>query len=316
MENITGVTKTQLDLTKINELADCDVQNLVKFSAKKYQDEVEVIANSIIYGSKRFVLLAGPSSSGKTTTSKMIQKHLHSQGRGCITISLDDFYINRDVTPILPDGKYDFENFDILDLDTFNNCISDLITTCETDLPTFDFVSGTRNKDLNHIKVSDQDIIIIEGTHALNPKLLRIGNASLFYRVYICVYSNFQINGTTIIPAKLLRFMRRLIRDSQTRGTGIEETLEMWNNVCLGEDKYIKPYRVSANYLLDTTHLYEPLLYHTYLEDMLRNSKNPYGIELYEKLQYCGYLKEDIVPDDSLLWEFLVKGSDKKNMLK
>ncbi|MCR4875339.1 MAG: nucleoside kinase [Clostridia bacterium] len=315
MENITGVIKTQLDLQKINDMADSDLDNLVKFSAKKYQDEIEVIANNIIYGSKRFVLLSGPSSSGKTTTSHMIAKHLNALGKGCVYISLDDFFINRDQTPILPDGKYDFENFDILDLDKINSCITDLITKFETDLPIFDFVTGTRKKEVNHIEVSQDDVIIIEGTHALNPMLLRM-DTSLFYKVYICVYSNFQINGTTIIPAKLLRFMRRLIRDAQTRGTGIEETLSLWNNVCAGEDKYIKPYRVAANYLLDTTHPYEPLLYHTYLEKMLKCSKNPYGIELYEKLQFCGYLTEDVVPDDSLLWEFLVKGSNKDKMLK
>ncbi len=315
MENITGVTKTQLDLRKINEMAKFDLKNLVGFSAKKYNDEVEVIANNIIYGSKRFVLIAGPSSSGKTTTSKMIEKHLNLQGKGCVSISLDDFYIDRDKTPKLADGSYDFENFAILDLDKFNSCIQDLITSYETDLPIFDFLTGSRKKEARHIEVTDQDVIVIEGTHALNPNLLRL-NDSLFYRVYICVYSNFQVEGQTIIPAKLLRFMRRLIRDAQSRGQGIEETLKMWNHVCEGEDKYIKPYRVSANYLLDTTHLYEPLLYHTYLEGILKKSNNAYGKELFEKLQYCGYLTEDVVPDDSLLWEFLVKGTDTKKMLK
>ena len=315
MENITGVTKTQLDLQKINEQARFELDKLVAFSSRKYDDEIDVIANSVIYGSKRFVLIAGPSSSGKTTTSKKIEQALNELGKGCVSISLDDFYINRDQTPILPDGKYDFENFDILDLEKFNSCIQDLITSYETDLPIFDFETGTRKKEVNHIEVTDQDVIVIEGTHALNPNLLKM-ESSLFYRVYICVYSNFQINGTTIIPAKLLRFMRRLIRDSLTRGTGIEETLEMWNHVCEGEEKYIKPYRVSANYLLDTTHLYEPLIYHTYLEKMLKGSKNPYGKELYEKLQYCGYLDESVVPDDSLLWEFLVKGVNKDKMLK
>ena len=129
MENITGVTKTQLDLRLINEMAETDLDNLVKFSAKKYKDEIDVIANNIIYGSKRFVLLAGPSSSGKTTTSRMIAKQLKSQGKGCVAISLDDFYINRSETPKLPDGTYDFENFNILDLDKFNTCIEDLMSS-------------------------------------------------------------------------------------------------------------------------------------------------------------------------------------------
>ena len=315
MENITGVTKTQLDLRKINDMAKYDLNNLINFSAKKYKDEIDVIANNIIYGSKRFVLMAGPSSSGKTTTSKMIEKELNAQGKGCVSISLDDFFINREFTPKLEDGSYDFENFSILDLDKFNQCIQDLITSYETDLPLFDFVTGSRKKEVRHVEVTDQDVIVIEGTHALNPNLLRI-NDSLFYRVYICVYSNFQVEGQTIIPAKLLRFMRRLIRDAQSRGQGVEETLRMWNHVCDGEDKYIKPYRVSANYLLDTTHLYEPLLYHTYLEKILKKSTNDYGKELYQKLQYCGYLTEDVVPDDSLLWEFLVKDCDTKKLLK
>ena len=315
MENITGVTKTQLDLRLINEMAETDLDNLVKFSAKKYRDEIDVIANNIIYGSKRFVLLAGPSSSGKTTTSRMIAEHLKMQGKGCVAISLDDFFIDRSITPKLEDGTYDFENFNILDLDKLNTCIQDLMTNYKTDLPIFDFVTGSRKKEVNHIEITDKDVVVIEGTHALNPNLLSI-QSSLFYRVYICVYSNFQINGQTIIPAKLLRFMRRLIRDAQSRGQGIEETLKMWDHVCEGEDKYIKPYRVTANYLLDTTHLYEPLLYHTYLEKILKNSNNAYGKELYEKLQYCGYLTEDIVPDDSLLWEFLVKGTDTNKLLK
>ncbi len=315
MENITGVTKTQLDLRRIENDAEHNLSKLIDFSEKKYRDEVEVMANSIIYGLRRFVLLAGPSSSGKTTTSKMLQKQLIAQGFHCVTISLDDFFIDRTITPKLPDGRYDFENFDILDLKTFNNCIEDLMYKYETDLPIFDFVTGSRKKEVNHIKISKDDVIIIEGTHALNPKLLTISDTHLFYKVYICVYSNFQIDGKTILPAKLLRFMRRLIRDAQTRGTGVEETLAMWNNICEGEDKYIKPYRVSANYLLDTTHIYEPLLYHTYLEKILSKSTHPYGVELYEKLQHFGYLTEDVVPEDSLLWEFLVKGSDKSKML-
>ena len=315
MENITGVTKTQLDLLMINELAKDNLSYLVDFSGRKYHDEIEVIANNIIYGNKKFVMLAGPSSSGKTTTSKMIAQQLRIFGKNCVTISLDDFYIDRKDTPLLEDGTYDFENFDILDLDKFNTCIEELITQNETNLPIFDFVTGSRKQEVNHIKITNQDIIIIEGTHALNPSLLILdSSAHLFYRVYVCVYSNFCINGKTIIPAKLMRFMRRLIRDSQARGTTIEETLKMWNHVCEGEEKFIKPYRVTANYLLDTTHPYEPLLYHTYLEDFLKNSTDPYGVELYNKLQFCGYLDESVVPDDSLLWEFLVKGSDKSKI--
>ncbi|MCR4661746.1 MAG: nucleoside kinase [Clostridia bacterium] len=306
MENITGVTKTQLDLTDINRLSKENLKFLIEFSARKYDCEIEVIANNIIYGNRRFVLLSGPSSSGKTTTSLKLKEALAKQGRGCVTISLDDFFINRDKIPKLEDGMYDFDNFDILDRFTLNKCISELMDQYNTYLPTFDFIYGKRTDDYRHIKVSDNDVIIIEGTHALNPKLLKLEH-DLFYRVYVCVYSNFQIDGNTVIPAKLVRFMRRLIRDVQARGTSIEETLAMWNHVCEGEDKYIKPYRVLANYLLDTTHMYEPLLYRTYLEDSLRHSKNSYGIELYNKLQHCEYLDESILPDDSLLWEFLVK---------
>lgn len=306
---MTGLTniKTNLDLDAINFRSKNHLDELIKFSEKKYLDEVEVIANNIVYGNKRFVLLAGPSSSGKTTTSNMICKNLQKLGRSSITISLDDFFINREDTPILPDGNYDFENFSILDLDTFNQCIEDLITRYETDLPQFDFVTGHRKDKKKHIEVTDQDVIVIEGTHALNPNLLRI-ESTLFYKVYVCVYSNFQINGKTIIPAKLLRFMRRLIRDVQTRGTSIEKTIDTWNNVCAGEDIYIKPYRSQANYLFDTTHMYEPLLYHTYLKPLLEKCiDKPYAKELFDKLEMCEYLKEDVVPDSSLLWEFLVK---------
>lgn len=299
--------KTNLDLDAINKRANEHLYELVRFSEKKYQDEIELIANNIMYSNKKFVLLAGPSSSGKTTTSKKICEQLKSLGINSISISLDDFFVNRDKTPKLADGNYDFENFSILDVEKFNECIKDLIDKQETDLPIFNFITGKREEFYNHIKITDNDVIVIEGIHALNPKLLTI-DSNYFYKIYVCVFTNFQINNTTVIPAKLLRLMRRLIRDVQTRGTSIKQTIDTWHHVCEGEEKYIKPYREQANHLIDTTHMYEPLLYHTYLQPLLsKHLDTPYGKELYDKLSKCGYLKQNIIPNDSLLWEFLVK---------
>lgn len=306
----TTHNKTNLDLQAINKSANEHLYELIRFSEKRYKDEIELIANNIMYSNKKFILLAGPSSSGKTTTSKKICEQLISLGKNSITISLDDFFLNREVTPKLPDGSYDFENFCIVDVKKFNECISDLIEKHETDLPIFNFITGHREDHYNHIKITDNDVIIIEGIHALNPNLLTL-DEKYFYKLYVCVFTNFQINNETVIPAKLLRLMRRLIRDVQTRGTSIKQTIDTWNHVCEGEEKYIKPFRENANHLIDTTHMYEPLLYHTYLQPLLeKHLDTSYGKELYEKLEKCEYLKQNIVPNDSLLWEFLVKDFD------
>ena len=318
MADMISTIKSNVDIDIINYKVKTQLFDLITFTESKYKNEIEVIAANIVYGNKKFVLLAGPSSSGKTTSCRKLCQEIRRHGKNAIAISLDDFFMNRDTYPKNPDGSYDFETFDILDVKKFNECIDDLITKNETDLPEFDFYTGKRKEKYNHITVSSQDIIVIEGTHALNPNLLTITNVDkYFYKVYICTYTNFCKNGEIILPAKLFRMLRRMIRDVQSRGTSIEETLKMWNNVCIGEDLYIKPYKNQANYLLDTTHIYEPYLYHKYLENVLnKNKDDKYAKELLEKLSYFGYLTEEIVPSDSMIWEFLVKEKPTEDLLK
>ncbi len=318
MADIISTEKTNIDLNIVNSIAKHHLFNLIEFCEKKYNLELEVIANNILISGKKFVLLAGPSSSGKTTTSKKLCEYLEKVHRPAVSISLDDFFMDRSTYTKLPDGTYDFETFDILDVKEFNKCIKELLEKHETDLPEFDFITGSRLEHRRHLTVTDANVIIIEGIHALNPNLLQLDDSSLdyFYKLYVCVYSNFKIDDNSIIPAKLIRFMRRMLRDSQTRGIAVEETIREWDKVCAGEEKNIKPYRQYANYQLDTTHPYEPLLYHTYLEKILeKNQNSEYGKELYTKLQKCGYLDESIVPDESLLWEFLVKGKNTKELI-
>ena len=310
MKNLIEDRKSSIPISVLNELAKNDLKWLIGFSEMKYSDEIHVIANDIVYDRKPFVLLAGPSSSGKTTTSHKISDELAKRHKQSIYMSLDDFFIDRDKTPKLPDGQYDFENFKILDLDVFNSCINDLIHKHETDLPIFDFVTGKRKKEKRHLKTTKDHVIIIEGIHALNPELIRM-NPDFFYKIYICVYTDFIINKQSKIPAKLLRFMRRLIRDIQTRGASIEHTVNMWNNVCAGEEKYIKPYRNTADHMFDTTHPYELLLYSKYLTPLLEKSQDlAYAKELYDKLQFCSKMTQDRIPENSLLWEFMVKNVD------
>ncbi len=310
MKNLIEDKKSSIPIDWLNDMAKNNLRWLIDFSEMKYNDEIHVIANDIVYDRKMFVLLAGPSSSGKTTTSHKISDELAKRGKQSVYMSLDDFFIDRDKTPKLPDGQYDFENFKILDLDSFNRCINELINEHETELPIFDFVTGMRKKETKHLKVTKDHVIIIEGIHALNPDLIRM-NTDFFYKIYICVYTNFIINKESKIPAKLLRFMRRMIRDLQTRGASIAHTVNMWNNVCAGEEKYIKPYRNTADHMFDTTHPYELLLYSKYLTPLLEKEQGlPYAKELYDKLQFCDKITEDNIPPNSLLWEFMVKDVD------
>lgn len=302
--NVNIINKTDYDLEIINNQAKNDLINLVLDSEKRYRNQVSEVANNIAYNKKKFILIAGPSSAGKTTTSKLLKDELKLKGINSIVISFDNFFINRDVTPILPDGNYDYENVDILDIPYFNIFLQDILNTGSAKMPIFDFVTGTRTH-YEKIVINKNDVIIMEGIHALNPKIINFKSDD-FYKIYLCLNSNFILNNKLLIPAKKLRLMRRMIRDVQSRGSSVSYTLQLWKNVCIGEDKYVKPYKLTANYLIDTTHLYEPLLYKTYLMPYLEPLSDDDKVkELINMLDKCEALEKKIVPKNSLLWEFL-----------
>ena len=307
IEKLHGnIMKRSFDLALINREAKENLETLVQTSEKLYTSQIDHIVKELVLGKQRIILLAGPSSAGKTTTSHLIRTKLKENGIDSIVISLDDFFVNRDRTPKLPDGSYDFECLEAIDLDYLNRFVDELLKTNKSKMPEFDFMTGSRKPQLKNLEITKDTVIIFEGIHALNPNLIKNHDEDI-YKIYICINSNFIIGKDVVIPAKKLRQMRRLNRDYHFRGHSLSSTFKLWNNVCRGEDENIKPYKTTASYILDSAHMYEPLLYATYLAPLLKQEESEEAQELYSMLVQCGKLKNDIVPEGSLLWEFLKK---------
>ncbi len=306
MNIIKEYKKTTFDLGVVNDFAKLDSETLIKESEADYHAQINEIAKEIIeYGKYKIILMAGPSSSGKTTSSNLIRERLADFGYESIVVSMDDFFLNRENTPLLPNGDYDYENVTALDLEYLNKFVDDMFEKGEAKMPTFNFITGKREEELKTITLNENTIIIIEGIHALNPIVFKKHTENM-YKVYICVNSNFDMNGKTVIPAQKLRLMRRLIRDYRTRGMSLEATFKIWPNVLAGEDLYIKPYKNRANYLINSTHAYEPLMYAHHLKPRLEKLENiETAKSLIEMLSNCGYLSVSLLPENSLLHEFL-----------
>lgn len=306
MNIIKEYKKEVYDLGVINDFAKLDSSTLIKESECDYHKQINEIAKEIIeYGKYKIILMAGPSSSGKTTSSNLIRERLADFGYESIVVSMDDFFLNRENTPLLPNGDYDYENVTALDLEYLNQFVDDMFEKGEAKMPIFNFITGKREEELKTITLNENTIIIIEGIHALNPIVFRKHTENM-YKVYICVNSNFDMNGNTVIPAQKLRLMRRLIRDYRTRGMSLEATFKIWPNVLAGEDLYIKPYKNRANYLINSTHAYEPLMYAHHLKPRLEKLDNiEEAKSLIEMLSNCGYLSVSLLPENSLLHEFL-----------
>lgn len=306
MEFLHNYQKISFDLNNVNELSIQAPAKLIADAESLYRKQIDEIAEDIIKNGKyKVVLLAGPSSSGKTTSSNLIRKRLSENGYDSIVVSMDDFYVDRDKTPKLKNGDYDFENVTALDLEYLNKFIADLYERGEAEMPKFNFVTGKREKEYTHIKLNDNTLVIIEGIHALNPIVFNSYTENM-YKIYICVNTNFVKEGKIVLPAKKLRLMRRLIRDVRTRGMSLAGTFDMWQNVLAGEDVYIKPYKNHADYLINSTHAYEPLMYAKHLLPALKKEEQtPAVLNLIEMLEECEKMDASMLPADSLLHEFL-----------
>lgn len=299
--------KETFTLEKLNELATTNPTLLIKDAEDLYHKQINDVVNDITKQDEyKIILLAGPSSSGKTTTSNLIRAGLKANDYDSLVISLDDFFLDRDRTPLLPNGDYDYENIKALDLDYLNQFVDDLFETGTALMPEYDFVTGSRKKEYKQITMKDNTMIIFEGIHALNPILFKKHNDSM-YRIYICVNTNFDYNDELLIPAQKVRLMRRLIRDINHRGASLDDTYKMWPNVLAGEDLYIKPYKNTADFLINSTHAYEPMMYADMLLPLLKQNDNEISRLLASMLEKCEKLTPTMLPQNSLLHEFLDK---------
>ena len=219
----------------------------------------------------KFILIAGPSSSGKTTTSRILAAYLRAQGLDPISLSIDDFFLEREESPKDEFGNYNFEGLDAIDLKLFNDLLGKFLKGTEVKFPTYNFITGRKEYDKPAIKIKENSIVIIEGLHALNDDLLPSIENKLKYKIYLSPFIPLNIDRHNYISTLDLRLIRRIIRDNMTRNYDVNQTIENWQIVRDGEEKYIFPFIHQANAIINTALPYEVGVLKVYAEPLLRS---------------------------------------------
>ena len=257
----------------------------------------------------KIVLLAGPSSSGKTTTSKKLCLLLKSFGLNPKVISMDDYFVEREKTPKDKNGEYDYECLEALDLKLFDKQMASLLRKEEVLVPTYNFVLG-KKEYLKKMQLDDKDIIVIEGIHALDTKILTNIQKERKFKIYISPLTELNIDNHNRISTTDNRLLRRIIRDSRTRGYSVEKTLAQWPSVRKGEEEYIFPYQDEADIVINSATIYEIGVLKTYVEPLLFSvpSTSIYYEEAMRLLRFLRLflpIPADSVPQDAIIREFI-----------
>ncbi|WP_294704105.1 nucleoside kinase [uncultured Fusobacterium sp.] len=289
-----------------------EIGELIRVNEALHHKEIAKIAQTISDNKKiKLVTIAGPSSSGKTTFSKRLYIHLRANGMNPIVISLDNYYIGRANVPLDENGKKDFETIEALDLKLLNENLRDLVAGKEVEIPEYNFLTGEREEVGTKMKVPEKNgLIIIEGIHGLNERLTQEIPRENKFKIYISCLTQLNIDKHNRISTSDVREIRRLVRDSLSREEKGEGTLAMWASVRRGEEKHIFPYQEEADALFNSNLVYELGVLKSYaLRELIKvNPSSPYYEEAKRIMRflYCFVdIKVDLIPDDSILKEFI-----------
>ena len=285
---------------------------LIRISEAYFDNQLAEVAERIDENRKniKLILIAGPSSSGKTTSSKKLEVYLRSKGIITHQISLDDYFVNRDNTPRDENGEYDFESLHALDLDVFNRDLTRLLDGEEVLLPEFNFLTGKREYKKKRLQLKENEMLIIEGLHGLNEELTVSIERKNKFKIYISALTQLNIDNHSRIHTTDTRKLRRIVRDNHFRGYSASETLDQWQNIRKGESKYIFPYQDEADIIINSALVYELGVLKTYAEPLLFsvdvNDKNyPEALRLINFLRNFLPIPSEEVPSDSVLREFI-----------
>ena len=284
---------------------------LIQISEALQEKKIAGIADEIAQRKGiKMVLIAGPSSSGKTTTCKRLSVQLAVNGIKPVPISLDDYFIDRDQTPRDEKGDYDFEHLHALNLPLLNEQLTALFRGDEVELPRYDFSTGTSQKSGRKLRLGPNEILVVEGIHALNPELTSQIPSNQIFRVYASALTTVLLDNHNYIPTTDNRLLRRIIRDYKYRAVSAQETIRRWPSVRAGENKWIFPYQENADAMFNTAMLFELAVIKSQAEPLLEqvpeNCKE--HAEAYRLLKFLRYIKpipETQIPPTSLLREFL-----------
>lgn len=289
--------------------------DLINVSEALQEKKIAQIADEITHRDQdgkrvKLVLISGPSSSGKTTFSKRLSIQLMTNGLKPYPISLDDYFVNRNDTPLDENGKHDFESLYAVDLPFFEEQLSTLLNGGEVELPRYNFTTGKREMSGKKLRIDEHMILIIEGIHALNPALTpHIPNENK-YKVYVSALTTILLDNHNYIPTTDNRLLRRIIRDYKYRNYSAEETIARWPSVREGEEKWIFPYQENADTMFNSALLFELAVLKDYVEPVLRKVPNrcPEYSEAHRLLRFLNYfvsVQDKELPPTSLLREFL-----------
>ena len=291
-----------------------NVDDIVLLSENIQNNSLFKIAETIYNNKKlKLILLAGPSSSGKTTTSKKLELFLKGFGLNPIAISIDNYFVDRDKTPRLPDGSYDFESLNSINVELFNKNLKDLLDGKEVTLPVYNFITGKSELSDESIKLGEKEILIVEGLHALNEELTYSIDKKNKYKIYLCPLTVLSLDNHNRIRTTDNRLLRRIVRDNRTRGYSASDTLSSWGKVREGEEKYVFPFQDEADVIFNTSLIYELGVLKTYAEPLLysvEESDPMYkeAVRLLNLLKNILPISNDYIPVDSIVREFIGGG--------
>lgn len=295
------------DLTKSGK-----IRELIRVNEALHEKRFSQIADHVCSRGAKIVMLAGPSSSGKTTSANRLATQLRVHGKKPILMSLDDYYYDRDKIAPGPDGKLDLEHINTIDADLFREHMGALLNGEEIELPTFNFMTGRREWNGGKLKLDESSVIVAEGLHALNPVMLpEHAGENMVFRLYVSPMLPLNLDNHNRIPTSYLRLLRRIVRDYETRGSSVQKTISMWDSVRQGEKRWIFPFQENADEMLNSSTLYELAVLKRHIFPLL-TAVGPED-ECYDEVRsivkilnyICESDVDDEIPPTSIVREFI-----------
>lgn len=295
-----------------DKIKDGKIEEIIRISEALHEKKIAYIADTICENDDiRIILIAGPSSSGKTTFAERLGIQLKVNGKKPISISIDDYFVNREDTPVDENGEFDFESIEAVDLELFNSDLSKLLAGEEVEIPTFNFVLGKREYNGKKIRIDEDHPIIIEGIHGLNNKLTTSIPQKNKFKIYISALTQLNLDSHNRIHTTDTRLIRRMVRDYKYRGNNAETTLERWDSVRRGEERNIFPFQEEADVMFNSSLVYDLSVLKKYAEPLLKeiDKTSIYYKESKKLLRFLSYFTdiydEQSIPCTSIIREFI-----------
>ena len=305
----------KINITTVGDLNDAvcagNISDMILVQEAEQERRIGEIAKQIVArGNVKFVMIAGPSSSGKTTFSHRLSIQLRTQGLTPHPIALDDYFVNREFTPRDENGDYNFECLEAIDVEQFNKDMTALLNGETVEMPTFNFKTGQREYKGNTLTLGAEDVLVIEGIHGLNDKMSYTLPSESKFKIYISALTSLNIDEHNRIPTTDARLLRRMVRDARTRGASAKRTIQMWPSVRRGEEENIFPFQESADAMFNSALVYELAVLKQFAEPLLFNigKDEPEYFEAKRLLKFLGYflgVSSESLPNNSICREFV-----------